>query len=202
MPAKPSAPFKIAIIGGGIGGLFAALAIHHHCTSDVQIDVYEQAPQYKEIGAGVGIGVNAAKLLAKIDLLDEALAIAGSRERVWLSFRRYDNGDEIITIPIKETGKLRQLPVQRAEFLELLYQAIKKRGAAGLHTNKACRKLEVISDPRTRMGGSDRMQDHGDSRVTISFADGTTATADLVIGADGIHSNVRSHFIVRSLLKG
>jgi salicylate hydroxylase len=82
-------------------------------------------------------------LLAKIDLLDDALAIAGSRNRVWLSFRRYDNGEEIVTIPIKETGKLKQLPVQRAEFLELLYQTILKRGAARLHTNKACRKLEV-----------------------------------------------------------
>lgn len=143
MPAQAKGPFKIAIVGGGIGGLCAALFIHHHCAGDVELDVYEQALEYKEIGAGVGIGVNAAKLLAKINLLDEALAIAGSRNRVWLSFRRYDNGEEIVTIPIKETGKLKQLPVQRAEFLELLYQTILKRAAARLHTNKACRKLEV-----------------------------------------------------------
>lgn len=143
MSLQNKRPFKIAIVGGGIGGLCAALFVHHHCPSDVEIDVYEQAPEYKEIGAGVGIGVNAAKLLAKIDLLDDALAIAGSRNHVWLSFRRYDSGEEIVTIPIKETGKLKQLPVQRAEFLELLYQTILKRGAARLHTNKACRKLEV-----------------------------------------------------------
>lgn len=143
MSLQNKRPFKIAIVGGGIGGLCAALFTHHHCSSDVEIDVYEQAPEYKEIGAGVGIGVNAAKLLAKIDLLDDALAIAGSRNRVWLSFRRYDNGEEIVTIPIKETGKLKQLPVQRAEFLELLYQTVLKRGAARLHTKKACRKLEV-----------------------------------------------------------
>jgi len=195
MSAKTHTPFRIAIVGGGIGGLFAALAIHHHCSSEVDIHVYEQAAQYKEIGAGVGIGVNAAKLLAKIDLLDEALAIAGSRNRVWLSFRRYDNGNEIITIPIKETGKLRQLPVQRAEFLELLYQTIKKRGAARLHTNKACRKLEVLQNQTSRRVPSDCLQDLGDA-MSITFADGATATADLVVAADGIHSNVRSHYIV------
>ena len=58
--------FRIAIIGGGIGGLFAALSFHHHCKNtgaNIQIDVYEQAAQYKEIGAGVGLGINAARLI-------------------------------------------------------------------------------------------------------------------------------------------
>lgn len=133
----------MAIIGGGIGGLCAALFLHHHCSNDVSIDVYEAAAEYKEIGAGVGIGVNAAKLLNKIGLLDECLAIAGSRNKIWLTFRRYDNSEEIITVPAKETGKIRQLSVARSEFLELLYQAVKKRNAATLHTNKGGRMLQV-----------------------------------------------------------
>jgi salicylate hydroxylase len=136
--------FKIAIVGGGLGGLFAALSIHHHCPSnDIQIDVYEQAAQYKEIGAGVAIGPNAAKLIEKLGLLEDAWKIAGKRGKDWFSFRRYDNGDEILTVPIPETSRMLQLPMHRAEFLELLVGAVVSRGAATLHTNKKCRRLEV-----------------------------------------------------------
>ena len=52
MGSARTKPFRVAIIGGGIGGLCAALFIHHHCSSDVSIDVYEAAAEYKEIGAG------------------------------------------------------------------------------------------------------------------------------------------------------
>lgn len=139
-------PFNIAIIGGGIGGLFAALSIHHHCKEDnTTIQVYEQASQYSEIGAGVGIGVNAAKLLNRIGVGDAANNIAGDRKGVWFSFRRYDNGAEIVTVPSpsNDQQKIRQLPVHRAEFLEVLLDAVKERKAATLHTKKICRKVEV-----------------------------------------------------------
>jgi salicylate hydroxylase len=73
-------PFRIAIIGGGIGGLFTALSLDWHCKDDVQISVFEQASEYKEIGAGVGIGVNAAKLLHKIGLGESLNEISGNAE--------------------------------------------------------------------------------------------------------------------------
>ncbi|KAL2011114.1 hypothetical protein VTN00DRAFT_3832 [Thermoascus crustaceus] len=166
-------PPRIAVVGGGIAGLVTALSLHHHCRDQgIKVDVYEQAPQYKEIGAGVGIGPNAARILGKIGLFDKAYEIAGKRKHVWISFRPYDNGDDIVTIPAYEEGKVKQTPVHRAEFLELLVSEIQTRGAATLHSNKQCQKLE----------------DRGET-MTVTFADGTTATADLVIGADGIHSN-------------
>lgn len=147
--------FRIAIVGGGLGGLFAALSIHHHCSSQaIQIDIYEQAAQYKEIGAGVGIGPNAARLIEKLGLGDEARKIAGKRDDVWFTFRRYDTGDEVLTVPMPETGKMLQLPMHRAEFLDLLVQTIKQRGAATLHTRKQCRKLEVWSISKSLQGAS------------------------------------------------
>lgn len=164
-------PFRIAIIGGGIAGLFAALSIHHHCCRhattngdnnnnnhiqpdidiDIDIDVYEQAAEYKEIGAGLGLAVNAAKLLDRIGLFDDARAIAGFRNNVWISFRRYDDSSEICTVPLKdETARRMQLSVHRAEFLEILVRAIRDRKAATLHTNKKCVGLEVcICTPYT-----------------------------------------------------
>jgi salicylate hydroxylase len=142
-------PFKIAIIGGGLGGLFAALSIQHHCQKDpnikIHIDVYEQAAEYKEIGAGLGLAVNAAKLLDRIGIFDEARKIAGTRDHVWISFRRYDNSDDIYTIPLPgEEGARMQLSLHRAEFLELLVRAVRARQAAVLHTDKRCVHLEVI----------------------------------------------------------
>ncbi|GES61352.1 hypothetical protein ATEIFO6365_0011001100 [Aspergillus terreus] len=149
--------FRIAIIGGGLGGLFAALAVKHHCpTQPIEIDIFEQAAQYSEIGAGVGIGPNAAALIEKLGLMKEAFEIAGKRENIWLSFLRYDTGAGIATIKMPQAGNKMQLPMHRAEFLDLLVRAIQRRGAATLHTNMR---------------------------------------SNLVIGADGIHSVVRSHYV-------
>lgn len=95
-------PFRVAIIGGGIGGLFAALCIHHHCKDlQVKIDVYEQASEFKEIGAGVGLGVNAARLFHKLGIGEDLNALAGHRNGIWISFRRFDDGQNIVTVPLE-----------------------------------------------------------------------------------------------------
>lgn len=144
MEPKAKLPYRIAIVGGGIGGLCAALQLHYHCKNDsITIDVYEQAAQYCEIGAGVGIGVNAAKLLHRIGIGDELNAIAGCRQGMWISFRRFDNGDEIVTVPADDTKSIRQAPVHRAEFLDLLLKTVRERRAARLHTKKVCSKVNV-----------------------------------------------------------
>ncbi|EXJ68584.1 uncharacterized protein A1O5_08378 [Cladophialophora psammophila CBS 110553] len=170
-------PLRVAVIGGGIGGLCAALSLHHHCGSAVDIDVYEQAPEYKEIGAGVGIGVNAAKLLHKIGIGDTISKIAGKRSGIWITFRKFDDGTDVVTVPSVDTEDVKQLPVHRAEFLDLLVDIVKQKNAARLHTNKRCRKVTEQGD-----------------EVLIGFEDGTTATANLVVGCDGIHSAVRAQF--------
>jgi salicylate hydroxylase len=128
--------------------LFAALSIHHHCQKDpnikVLIDVYEQAAEYKETGAGLGLAVNAAKLLDQIGIFNEAYKITGTRGKVWISFRRYDNSEDICTVPLHgEMGARMQLSIHRAEFLEVLVQQVLKWQAATLHTDKRCVQLEV-----------------------------------------------------------
>lgn len=135
---------RIAIIGGGLGGLFAALSIHHHSPSeDIQIDIYEQAAEYKEIGAGVGIGPNAADLAVKLGLQKELDKITGTRAGIWLSFRRFDDGSDVHTVRIPGAGSTPLYSLHRAEFLEVLVQAVQQRGTATLHTNKKCIALEV-----------------------------------------------------------
>lgn len=141
-------PFRIAIVGGGIGGLFAALCIHIHCTSTaisrgIQIDIYEQVAEYKEIGPGIGIGVNAARLVHKLGLGDRLNSLASHKNGVWISFRRFDNGGEILTVPMDESQPIRHVTFARSDLLQLLKDAVEERGAASMHTNKPCEDVEV-----------------------------------------------------------
>ncbi|KAK0636660.1 hypothetical protein B0T17DRAFT_484248 [Bombardia bombarda] len=175
-----TAPFRIAIIGGGIGGLTTALFLHHFCggNNGITVDIYEQATAFRELGAGIGLGVNAAKLLHTIGIGEAMNAISGTRGGVWFTLRRWDNSGEITTVSANEDGKVRYAAVSRHEFLQLLLDFVKQRNAANLHTNKKCRDLEDLGD-----------------MVRVRFEDGTAVEADLVIGCDGIHSAVRRQFI-------
>ncbi|OCT49146.1 Salicylate hydroxylase [Cladophialophora carrionii] len=177
--------FRIAIVGGGIGGLSVALSIGTYCPGLTarNVTVYEQAPAYTEIGAGISIGISAGRVLKKLGVWEAVDAISGYRTNVHRSNRRWDTDELIVDAPAFNTGgsqeEVRQLWLHRAEFLDVLYSEVKRRNCATLETDK-----RVV-----------RLEDHG-STVTLHFADGTTAAADLVIGCDGIHSAVRSQFVV------
>ena len=180
MPAsKVPPPFRIAIVGGGLGGLITGLCINYHVRhAPIHIDVYEQAAQYKEIGAGIGLGPNANVLFHKIGIGDQINKIAGTRSGIWITFRRFDDGSEVFTVkPDIETDIIRNSPCARSELLDVLLDNIRRRDAATLHTNKCCIGVE----------------DKGDT-VILSFKDGSSAEASLVIACDGIHSNVRAQF--------
>ena len=139
----PTTDFKVAIIGGGIGGLTCALSLAKQCPG-IKIDVYEQAAQYKEIGAGVGIGVNAAKILHQLGVGKAANAISGRRSGIHRSLRRWDNGEEIVTTDASfDQEEIRQLSVHRAELLNILFEANRERGVATLHNNKRSVKVTV-----------------------------------------------------------
>ena len=148
MTYRPDEPFRVAVVGGGIGGLFCALSIHHHCEQfPLAIDVYEQASQYKEIGAGVGLGINAARLIHKVGLGDELNSFAGYRQGIWITFRKYYNGEEIFTVPVDDSGTVRQASCARTDVLDILRSGVEKRRAARLHTKKACVRVEVSHNP-------------------------------------------------------
>lgn len=144
-----SPDFRVAIVGGGIGGLTVALSIANYCpslTAD-QITVYEQAPAYTEIGAGISIGISAGRVLQNLGVYDAIDAISGYRTSVHRSNRRWDTDELIVDASAFNSGsqqeEVRQLWLHRAEFLDVLYDELKKRRCATLETNKRVVSLEV-----------------------------------------------------------
>jgi len=172
MTAKP----RIAIVGGGIGGLAAAAFLHR---AGLDSTVYEQTPQLKEVGAGLVVAPNAARLLRRLGVLDTLAARAVRLETGW-EFRRWQDGtvlsaEELATKCERLYGE-HTYTAHRADLLDAVAQAVPE---AAIRLDKRCLRIDTGAGP-----------DAGP--VTLSFADGETVTADVVVGADGIHSMVRA----------
>lgn len=145
-------PFRIAIVGGAIGGLSCALFLDHFIRTlpptphAIEIDVYEQASQYREIGAGVGIALNASKLLHNIPGVGAGMnRIQGRQDLSWFTFVRWDDGKEIthVDFPGDPTDKVRPCSMARSEFLEVLLERIRYGNVARLWTGKKFVKVKV-----------------------------------------------------------
>jgi salicylate hydroxylase len=161
---------RIAIVGGGIGGLTAALALR---ARGLDASVFEQAEAVREIGAGVSIHPNAARLLKRIGLDDQLRRIGSPINGITL---RSSKGEAITTPAGPATPAFSQQTgqgynVHRADFLNLLFAAL-----PGGTVRLGHRCLQVKED--------------GDD-VRLSFANGAVAEADVVIGADGIRSVIQ-----------
>jgi salicylate hydroxylase len=162
---------EIAIIGGGIGGLAAAAFLHR---AGLPATVYEQATEFREVGAGVIVAPNAARLLRALGVLDAFAERAVSLETGW-EFRRWQDGSvlssEDLATKCEDLYGERTYTAHRADLLDAVRRAVP---AASVRLGRRCVALE-------RRG----------PRHVLRFADGETAEADVVIGADGIHSLVR-----------
>src|SRR5689334_17663146 len=160
---------SVAIVGGGIGGLFAANALLAH---GLRVSVYEQAPALGEIGAGVYVTPNAVRHLERVGL-GAAVAARGARVGTGSAYFRHD-GTPIAPVQVADAeGWNACFGMHRADFVELLAAPLP---AGIVHTGHRAVGIE---------------QDAGKARVR--FANGASAEADVVVGADGIHSELRPH---------
>jgi salicylate hydroxylase len=160
---------RIAVIGGGIGGLAAALALERR---GAEVAVYEQSPIHSEIGAGINLTPNAVKAFRALGLEGDIESIGWGSE--WLMIRSWKSGRTISQV---RRGEFRQkfgapnLTVHRADLLDVLRSALKTT--------------------KIRLGTRCVAVEPGDRIAVACFADGSEIEADVVIGADGIHSAVR-----------
>jgi salicylate hydroxylase len=167
---------RVAIIGGGIGGLTTALALRQ---AGAEVRVYEAAAELREIGAGVSLHPNAMRVLRAAGVEGEVRAAAGSSP--WAVTRdgitgrvisRSSRASQAATLGIEGAT------VHRADLLEALARALPD----GIVTlGKRC--TAVQNDPTGQ---------NGSAGAVATFEDGSTAEADVIIGADGIHSAVRA----------
>jgi 2-polyprenyl-6-methoxyphenol hydroxylase-like FAD-dependent oxidoreductase len=159
---------QIAIIGGGIGGLTAALAFKEF---GFECELFEQAPALHDVGAAIALWPNAIRVLERLNLSDEILEKAGVMEEIrWVDQR----GWLINHISISEQD-LPAVALHRADLQHILLQALPQ---PVIHLGNSLVNFAQRSD-----------------RMIATFANGHSIEADLLIGADGIHSDVRAQLL-------
>lgn len=160
---------QVIIVGGGIGGLFAANALIAH---GLDVAVYEQAPALGEVGAGVYLTPNSARHLQRVGL-GAAVEKWGARVGPKSQYLRHD-GTPIAPVQVTDAaGWNATFGMHRADFVDFLAAAL----PAG-----------VVRCGHRAVG----FEQAGD-KARVRFANGTSAEADVVVGADGIHSELRPH---------
>jgi 2-polyprenyl-6-methoxyphenol hydroxylase-like FAD-dependent oxidoreductase len=160
---------KVLIVGGGIGGLATALALRRH---GIAAHVFERTMQFREVGSGMILAGNAVKALQKLGLGDELQTIAAPLR---YSYLRSWRGDVLVNLPVQQTMQrfgAMTVAVHRAELQASLVQALEPEH---LHTH-----MQAVGFEQDERG------------VRVRFASGEVVEGDLLIGADGLHSVVRS----------
>ena len=159
----------IVIVGGGIGGLFAANALISH---GLKVSVYEQAPALGEIGAGVFLTPNSVRQLQRVGLgpsVEQRGARVGAESRY---FR--DDGTPIAPVQVTDSsGWNATFGMHRADLVEMLAKALP---SGMVHTGHQCTGFEQRGDI-----------------ARVSFDNGAAAEGDIVIAADGIHSALQKY---------
>lgn len=153
---------RAVIVGGGIGGTAAAVAL---ARAGIDVRVYEQAQQLAEVGAGVSLAPNGLRMLEKLGVGDGIERLGARHLSTEL---RLSDGRPARHEPHQFARAGRNVGIHRADLLGLL---VAELPPGTVRTGHQCTGL------------------HQDAEGAVaSFANGTTATADILIGADGIHS--------------
>jgi 2-polyprenyl-6-methoxyphenol hydroxylase-like FAD-dependent oxidoreductase len=163
---------KIAILGGGIAGLSAAIALQK---TGLQVQVFEAAPHFKPVGAGLLLAANAVKAYQKMGIAGDIIR----HGRLLPAFEvREGNGNRISYVDSASISRqygLHNFAIHRADLHRALLGHL---DAACLHTDKRAIGVEDTADG-----------------VRVLFQDGTDYQADFVVAADGIHSPIRQQLL-------
>lgn len=164
---------RVLIAGAGIGGLTAALAA---LRQGHEVEVYEQASELKEVGAGVQLSANGTRVLYALGVGEELKSLSceatGKEIRLWNTgetWKLFDLGK----VSIERYG-FPYFTVYRPDLLDVLARAVRRLKADAIRLGRKC-----VGFTQT------------DGEVRLDLEDGTTATGDALIGADGVHSPIR-----------
>jgi len=170
---------KVLVVGGGIGGITAVLALRQR---GVDVQLFEQAPAFGQVGAGLQVSSNAAKILRRLGLGDELKKVATYPDG--RDYRGWDTAERLYYTPLGQKAEAHfgspYYAAHRAELLDVLLTGLTDR--TGI-----------------TMGSRVERIDQDAKGVTLTLANGDTAHGDILIGADGIHSTVRAQLFGKEL---
>jgi 2-polyprenyl-6-methoxyphenol hydroxylase-like FAD-dependent oxidoreductase len=156
---------RIAVVGGGIGGIAAAIALHR---IGIEVTVYERRSHPQEVGAGMMLWPNGTRVLRDLGVLDQVTAHSGRNTHFLV---RTDDGAILMNIALGRFD-VPAVCMRRSDLLSILLSAIPNGGL--------------------RLGCELERLDMSGVGVRLYFKDGRVERHDAVIGADGIRSKVRS----------
>ncbi|MGJ8558975.1 MAG: FAD-dependent monooxygenase [Litorimonas sp.] len=170
---------KVLIAGGGIGGLTAALACAHF---GHEVVVLEQASVLGEVGAGIQIPPNAMKVFCALGIADRIARDTVQPTAIEIKMGR--SGRSVFSVPLLDDAGVdlaarlwgaRYLHIHRADYISALWDTLRDKPAITL-----------------KLGAAVAAIDQAARAVTVTLSDGTQHRGDLLIGADGLHSVVRT----------
>lgn len=167
---------KVIIIGAGIGGLSAGIALRQ---AGYSVEIYDKASVIRPAGAGISLWSNGVKVLNRLGLGDKVAAISGQMNRMEYRSHKGELFNYAHLQSLVEQVGQRPYPVSRTELQHLLLEAF---GAEDVQLKSRCVAVEQDADS-----------------VTAIFADGHRATGDVLIGADGVRSIVRRYVTGRDV---
>ena len=172
MGKDPESPqLQVAIVGAGIAGLTAAIALRQH--PNINVELYDKATELKEIGASIALGPNGLRTLQRLGLhhaISDEVSFRGP-SNIPMIYRHWKTNEivgkdlyENVTEYLHRTARYHRGHLHQA-LLENVPRDI-------IHLRK--KLLSATADP--------------DEGIVLEFKDGTIATADILLGADGLRS--------------
>jgi salicylate hydroxylase len=170
---------KVLVVGGGIGGITTVLALRQR---GVDVQLFEQAAAFGQVGAGLQVSSNAAKILRRLGLGEELKKVATYPDG--RDYRGWDTAERLYYTPLGQKAEAHfgspYYAAHRAELLDVLLTGLTDR--TGI-----------------TMGARVERIDQDAKGVTLTLANGETAHGDILIGADGIHSTIRGQLFGKEL---
>ncbi|KAI8984951.1 FAD/NAD(P)-binding domain-containing protein [Trametes punicea] len=168
--------FTVGIIGGGLTGLVFALSLQKYAP-DVDFQVYEAAVELTEIGAGIGFHPRTWYIMRQLGLEEALMKIAGTEQHpaLPLLYRKSDQREGLTFSKANDDAE--NFPFHRAQVQKVFLDHI--QDPKRIHLSKRFVSYTLPTGP--------------DGQIEIRFQDGSTATCDVLAGADGIKSTVRAN---------
>ena len=159
---------KITIIGAGIGGLTTAIALKQ---KGFEIEIFESTPKFKKAGSGINLALNAMQVYKKLGLYKIIFEAGSLTHSMNITDEKLNPISVIDLKPFEEKFKVQSVAIHRATLHQTLLNQLPN---VPIHLNKKVKALRQFED-----------------KIELDFEDGTSHKANILIGADGIHSVVR-----------